>query len=132
MGDQAPVDSASAPMSRFQPPFTLTSAQRFIRTQLRAVQGAHTRSAASVAAAVIAAARRQARRPAPAAARSPKAGARTSDCGRTRVARPITRPTAAAAADALREVAVARAQAATAAAHVTSAAVTPSVISAGV
>ena len=63
-----------APMSRFHPPLTLTSAQRFIRTQLRAVQGA---TQASAAARRRGAARGALERSARRTASAPKTGARS-------------------------------------------------------
>ncbi len=73
-------------MSKFQPPFTLTSAQRCMRSQLRSVQGAHTRNGTTASTAA-------ARRARPRSSKKPASPSDTRiDCGRTKVATPKIRP----------------------------------------
>lgn len=79
--------SVLAPINKFQPPFTLTSAHCCIRTQLRAVHGAHTTSGIATSAAAH---QRGASRHHSAPHASP--AATTIDCGRTNVATPSSSP----------------------------------------
>ncbi|HLK36315.1 MAG TPA: hypothetical protein VKU41_06150 [Polyangiaceae bacterium] len=116
-----------APMSKFHPPFTLTSAHRCMRTQLRSVQGLMQASASAVTPAARKS--RGASPPPPAMAKNPKTGASSNDCGRTSIAQAITEPAAVSQGHATRAV---RARAARAAAATSREAVTPSVITAAV
>src|SRR5215467_4782267 len=96
------------------------------------VQGAQQATATSVSPAAARAPARQAEDADGAPTDSaPRSGARTMDCGRTSVATPIAMPAAARQAHALAPTSV-RAADASAPATASNAAVTPSVISAGV
>src|SRR5260221_731071 len=121
-GAHAPVALSPAPMRRFHPPLKLTRAHACMRAQFRIVHGAHTASAMAVA---MAAARARAQpKGFPPTPIHPKHTARTRDCGRTSVASPRTTPT--------RMTPARDRSAAIHAATATSAAVTPSVMRAGV
>ncbi|HXX69987.1 MAG TPA: hypothetical protein VEK07_22595 [Polyangiaceae bacterium] len=125
-GTQPPV-VVVAPMSRFQPAFTLTSAQRCIRRQLRAVQGPTQRR--TIASTAPARASRCAVDACGATAKNPRMGASSSDSGRSSVASAAVTPAASSLPAGRTAV---RARHARAAATTSSAEVTPSVITAAV
>jgi hypothetical protein len=132
-----PPDVDRTPMSKFHPPFTLTSAQRSMRAQLRAVHGAQHASATAVT--IAAATARFVDRQCDASATTPTSGAKRIDCGRTSVAIPSVTPVATSHAYARIDKApldvrtdASRARDAKNAAITSSDAVTPSVMSAGV
>ncbi|MBX3230186.1 MAG: hypothetical protein KIT84_24865 [Labilithrix sp.] len=110
--------SVCVPIARFQPPFTLTSAHRSIRAQFRAVHGKQHASTIDETSAALTS---RFRHGSSHAASAPSTGANTSDCGRTSTATPRTIP-----------VGTSRPDAASAPAMTRSAAVGPSVMTAGV
>src|ERR1019366_8330436 len=89
IGCQAPV-VVVAPMRRFQPPLTLTSAHRFMRSQFRTVHGTTHATAIAVTATTAPSRWRQAAWPE--TANAPSTGASARHWGRTRVAIPTARP----------------------------------------